>query len=377
MNCQERRSHCVKTTTPIYTRKRMKTYAGIIALLFTVSASFAADDPPASLYVPDGQLLSIPVKMYVSSTQLNLAMKPRLQLAAFEAHDRTTVTGLKKWEPFIVTPNQSWQEKVEGQNVTRRGTLLMFDLNKLELDWYKSTMRVTPILSWDPAEGSPQSVTPQIVGNWVYLGSRRTAILWTVVAISLLLGVIWRMTKTEGKGILHLVSGPDGYMSLWRTQLAVWTIAVGSMVFLFGIIQLDVPRIPDSLVVLMGMAIATGSLSALAGKGSQPVPSASNPAPTTAPSPSTALPSPPPAGPPPAAKPLLSHLISTFNFDVGRAVLSVSKAQMVFWTGIIVVLFVVKSLLSGELWTVPWELVTLTGVSQAGYVGDKALQASK
>jgi hypothetical protein len=50
---------------------------------------------------------------------------------------------------------------------------------------------------------------------------------------------------------------------------------------------------------------------------------------------------------------------------------------MVFWTGVIVVLFVVKSLLSGELWAVPWELVTLTGVSQAGYVGDKALQGKK
>ena len=50
---------------------------------------------------------------------------------------------------------------------------------------------------------------------------------------------------------------------------------------------------------------------------------------------------------------------------------------MVFWTGIILVLFVVKSLGSGELWSVPWEMVTLTGVSQLGYLSDKALQRPK
>lgn len=350
----------------------MKRNTVILFLLFAASGAFAADDPPPSLYVPDGQLLSIPVKVYVSSANFNLTTKPRLQLAGFKAHDRTTVIELKKWEPFVATPNQSWTEKVEGQSVTRRGTLLMFDLNQLKLDWYKSTMRVTPILTWQPADGPAGGSASEIVGNWVYLGSRRNALFWTVIAIGLLYGLIWRMARGQGKSILHLVSGPDGYMSLWRTQLAVWTLAVGSMVFLFSIIQLDVPRIPESLVVLMGMAVATGSLSALAGKGPQPATAASAPAPILAATPPGA--SSPPVGPPPAAKPLWSHLISTFNHETGHVVLSVSKAQMVFWTGVIVVLFVVKSLLSGELWAVPWELVTLTGVSQAGYVGDKALQ---
>jgi hypothetical protein len=43
----------------------------------------------------------------------------------------------------------------------------------------------------------------------------------------------------------------------------------------------------------------------------------------------------------------------------------------------ILVLFVVKSVLRGELWEVPWEVVTLTGVSQAGYLGDKNLDPAK
>jgi hypothetical protein len=349
-------------------------FSVIAVLLFAPSTAFAADDSQASLYVPDGQLLSIPVKVYVSSVNLDLIAKPRLQLAGFKAHDRTTVTELKKWEPFLATPNQSWTEKVEGQNVTRRGTLLMFDLNQLKLDWYKSTMRVAPILTWEPADPQPSNGT-ELVGNWVYLGSRCNAAFWTVIAIGLLVGIIWRMARVHKKSVLHLISGLDGYMSLWRTQLAVWTLAVGSMVFLFGIIQLDVPRIPESLVVLMGMAVATGSLSAIAGKTDHPspdtAPEQTNPA-TPDPTPASSA-----AKRTPAPKPLWSHLISTFNSETRQVGLSVAKAQMVFWTGVIVVLFVVKSLLSGELWAVPWELVTLTGVSQAGYVGDKALQGKK
>lgn len=38
-------------------------------------------------------------------------------------------------------------------------------------------------------------------------------------------------------------------------------------------------------------------------------------------------------------------------------------------------LFIVKSILLGALWPVPWELVALTGMSQAGYIGDKYVQS--
>lgn len=142
-------------------------------------------------------------------------------------------------------------------------------------------------------------------------------------------------------------------------------------------------------MVLMGMSVATGSLSAIADKSKKPT-SPSTAAPgtqagsatsteqavgpdpsvaTTSGQASAAVPSPPQSD-----KPRLFHLIGSWNFDFQKVVLSVPKAQMVFWTGIILVLFLFKSWWSGELWEVPWELVTLTGVSQAGYVGDKALE---
>lgn len=44
---------------------------------------------------------------------------------------------------------------------------------------------------------------------------------------------------------------------------------------------------------------------------------------------------------------------------------------MVFWTVIVVCLFLVKSFLGDALWSVPWEMVALTGFSQFGYLGDK------
>jgi len=111
---------------------------------------------------------------------------------------------------------------------------------------------------------------------------------------------------------------------------------------------------------LMGMSVATGGLSAIAARSKQKY--QDDTAEST-------------EGPKKNHKPEFSDLISSYNQDLKVVVLSVPKAQMLFWTGIILILFVAKSILTGELWDVPWEMVTLTGVSQAGYISDKALQA--
>jgi hypothetical protein len=372
----------------------------------SLSPSLSASPPP-QLYVPDGQILSEPVKVFVALANLDADKKPRLR------EGRPTDTSKpKEWDPFIVAPNQVWTERVAGQNIERRGTLLLFDLSQLEIAWYKSTTRFTPVLSWQsPDAGNP----PIIVGQAVYLGRNVVAGLWTILVVFLLLWLImWMARKAmmarkdaenlKGLRVFYLLSGHDNYMSLWRTQLAAWTIAVGGMVFMFGLIQFGIPRIPESLVALMGLSVATGGLSAIADKskkaarsnGAATTPAASspldattapaNPPPTLAPKLSEQKVSEQPSasagkgvasGPPFARKPLWAHLISTWSFDINNIVLSVPKAQMVFWTGIILVLFVVKSVLRGELWEVPWEVVTLTGVSQAGYLGDKTLERPK
>ena len=55
--------------------------------------------------------------------------------------------------------------------------------------------------------------------------------------------------------------------------------------------------------------------------------------------------------------------------------LSLSRLQMLFWTIVMIIMFVSKSLITGALWEIPWTLVALMGVSQAGYIGGKFGQA--
>jgi hypothetical protein len=349
------------------TQKNMKPPLSLLVLLVTSTA--IAQEPSASpspsplpqMFVSDGQILNAPIKVFVSFANIDRNMKPRLQLAPFQAQSRTNIN-LKEWEPFVIAANQTWTEKVAGQDVERSGTLLMFDLNQFSVDWWKSSTRVTPVLTWQSTD--PANPKPMLVGQSLYLGKGLVAGAWTflvVVALIVLIIVIARVkkpVKTEEdtkektiKNAVYLLCGPDNYMSLWRTQLAVWTIAVGSMVFLFGIIQLQVPRIPESLVALMGLSVATGGLSNLT---------------DTKRTKNHKI------------KPRFFHLLTSYSEEAAdKVVLSVSKAQMVFWTGVILVLFILKSLSSGELWDVPWELVALTGVSQAGYVTDKAVERQK
>jgi hypothetical protein len=68
--------------------------------------------------------------------------------------------------------------------------------------------------------------------------------------------------------------------------------------------------------------------------------------------------------------PKLGDLVLNFPND-GPPQLSLARAQMLMWTLLLVTLFVSKSAVNGALWNVPWELVALTGISQAGYVAPK------
>jgi hypothetical protein len=362
--------------------------------------------PAARIFVPDGQLVSSPIKVYVTPLNLDSPNSPTLRLVPLQHWNGGQITDVPKCELVLVAPNQFWTETIAGQAVQRQGTLLIFDARKsFSIQRFKSTSRATPILTWSNPNDTKSE--PKLVGEPIYLGNFGPAVVWTLATIVAMLLLIRGMVKKTKPSVLYLVSGPDDYMSLWRTQLAAWTIAVGSLVFLFGIIQLRVPRIPESLVALMGLSVATGGLSAVADRtkeqksrnppSAQSTQTAAPPAnggatssstPATAPgtpgadaattaSTPAAAPPAPTLAPPKAAKPQLSHLISTYDPHIKAVVLSIPKAQMVFWTGVILILFVLKSWLNGELWEVPWEMVTLTGVSQAGYIADKAVETAK
>lgn len=344
------------------------------------AAAPSAPTRTTRLYVRDGQLVSHIFTVLVTDV-VDETMNPKLYLTGSHWMQRPLAIEMEPIAPLTVAPRQTRTMMVNGQQVSVEGTLLIFDLNKYSVHWYKSAVRLLPRLEWTvPASIEGQSPIHRIAvaEQEIYLGNMTGASLWTA-AIMLLVTVallVWSKSKSENISTfrpnrwLLLVTGPDGYLSLWRTQLMLWTYAVGSLVFLFGLLRLKVPEIPDSLVALMGMSLLTG-LGAKVGAGNSPgtAPPVVQPtAPVQPADPSPAL--------QPNQRPLAqwSDLVSTWNSVTNQVELSVPKAQMVIWTAVIVTLFCVKSWLDGTLWEVPWQMVALTGFSQAGYVGDKFIK---
>jgi hypothetical protein len=171
----------------------------------------------------------------------------------------------------------------------------------------------------------------------------------------LVIGVLsWRAKGNP----LYLLTGVEGRLSLAQTQIALWTIAVGGVVLGYGMLRLEIPTIPNSVLALMGASLATGGL-AFFGDARKQAASADG-APALAPVPAQAGPASPP-------RPLaLRNLVLVFPPAEGE--LSLSKAQMLFWTILLLILFLSKSVLDGAIWEVPWALVALMGFSQAGFV---------
>jgi len=67
----------------------------------------------------------------------------------------------------------------------------------------------------------------------------------------------------------------------------------------------------------------------------------------------------------------VSDLVSIPSPDGTTTTLALSRAQMLFWTLIVVAMFIAKSVMTQSLWDIPWALVALLGVSQVGYLGGK------
>ena len=131
----------------------------------------------------------------------------------------------------------------------------------------------------------------------------------------------------------------------------MWTIVVGSVVLGYGLVRLQIPDIPGSLIVLMGASLATGGVAYFQDAQKQHAAAAAGAAPMQ-------------------RGWALGDLVRLFNVG-GPPELSLAKAQMLFWTLLLLVLFISKSILDGAIWEVPWPLVALMGFSQAGYLAPK------
>jgi len=306
------------------------------------------------MYVRDGQLKSAWFEVYITE-EIASDMQPRLNLAPIHQRSGLNATNSQQFYGYAY-PNQHWEETLNGKPIPYEGTLLLFDLSDYEIPLFRSAARATPSVTWLPAgaDNKPRLVISQ---GAVYIAHQGNALLLTSIVMVLVVFLIGQWAKAKSPRHLRrmLISGPDGYLSLWRTQLAAWTVVVGAMVFCFGIMRLEVPGIPETLVTLMGMSLLTGGLSSAKNHSDAAARAAGHH----------------PGVPENPNKPSLADLIADYDFRTRKVLLSLPKAQMAFWTILMLLLFVGKTLTEGRLWEVPWQLVTLTGFSQAGYIGDK------
>jgi hypothetical protein len=297
------------------------------------------------IYMPDGQLKSHSIRVYIEADILS-SQKPRLRLLQDHAVTEKNVKEALEKEPFVVAPGHQWMQSIDGQRVSRTGTLLLFDLSNLDLE-LKPMIRVTPQVAWT------DSVERVAIGeNEVNVGNIVAAISWTLVAVVAALALIILLSMGRASNPILFLTGSDGHLSLAQTQIAFWTVAVGGVVLGYGLIRLAIPDIPTSLLVLMGASLATGGIGFFKDAQKQQV----------AVNAGVAV---------PRRNPALGDLVRTFPPTGEDPELSLAKALMIFWTVLLLVLFVAKSIVDGAIWDVPWALVALMGFSQAGYLAPK------
>ena len=310
--------------------------------------------PPLTLYMPDGQLASHSIRVYVTRDIPETA-KPKLQLFGDNAVVKPpngSADGF--WEPRLVAPGQKWTEPgPDGKTeVSRDGTLLLFDLNAIAFD-RRAMRRLMPVITWKEGE-KPWVVVGQ---GEVNLGSTTWTAVWTSVVVVTALFMVFVLSWIGGNrwSPVSFLTGVDGHLSLAQAQVAAWTVAVGSIVLAYGLVRLKIPEVPESLLALMGASLATGGIGFFRDAVKQQAAAGAG------------------AAIPKVDSWHLSDLLRIFTPGSGQQAgeLSMAKAQMLFWTVLLIVLFIIKSVLDGAIWDVPWELVALMGFSQAGYLAPK------
>jgi hypothetical protein len=380
--------------------------------LEAASAAAGADPPQAAasapeavgrLYMADGQLVSWDLKVFVTA-DVPANQVPSLCLLTGHFVSKATAGEKRPIPARLVARRQSWTggHAEDGAQTQHVGTMLLFKVPNDVIPPWKPMMRVRPLLQWVGADGHAVSVLGQ---REVNIGNAVPAWAMTIALVAAFaVGIVLLARRTQHPGGFLL--GDDGRLSLSSLQMALWTLVIGAVVFFFGVVQLDVPDIPASLVVLMGMSLVTrGVTSHATDKAAAATATAAAAAPADAANaaasaagdaavaavveavagPTAALPAPgvaPVAAPAPApltakaAADSRSHwhwsdLISDTAPEGQPRPLSLSRAQMLFWTLLLIILFLSKSILSGMLWEVPWELIALMGISQAGYLAPK------
>ena len=127
---------------------------------------------------------------------MTAAQKPQLRLYRNHAITQASADEDTPLSPVLVAPNQQWTETELGRQVSRTGTILVFDTSAMSLAG-KAMVRVRPLLFWDGGGC--------VLGEReVNIGDIRYAIAWTVavVVIGLLLVLVLARAKKENPMLL-------------------------------------------------------------------------------------------------------------------------------------------------------------------------------
>lgn len=305
------------------------------------------------VYMEDGQIYTRDVRVCVPDRKITLEMNPRLSLG-------TTKRKRKKIAPIEIATNQQWKEI--GKEGIQTGTLLLFNLAEsgYSMSIFKACERVLPILRWQESETSSQDKEISgkemiaVSARYIVLGNEIGAFILTLIMVLIFLFIIKLFFNQYKDKLSDLIVILGGKVSLSLFQMALWTVVLGFMVMWFGLMRLKVPHIPDTLVLLMGLSAGTSAVGhfqehrlrkqidkGLVIKSKTKI-----------------------------NKKLSSMLMISIN---GEEDPSLAKAQLLFWTFITIILFVVKSYLEGELWDIPYQLVFLMGISQGTFLARKQM----
>lgn len=349
-----------------------KIYLSLVFFLLPSLFNFAEENGSKPvLIMNDGQLRSHPVKVFIANVNITAEMEPELYLIGIYQRTRVkfgdVLNSSHPFKPYQVASGQTISQNISGVPVTIQGTMMIFDLSSIEMPFYDAGMRVLPVMKWVGSKNSKESqadikYSRVISESEIYIGNGTGGIFYTFIFLIVMMLIIFSFEWIRKKRPLDVIRTYDGKISLSLMQMAMWTIAVGAMVFLFGLMHLDVPDIPDSLIVLMGLSVVSG-----------------------------------------AAGHYQSHLMKDLNKSLGRDISrdtikegyfsglasvinitienkeypSMAKAQYLFWTVAAIILFVYKSSVEGKLWSVPEELVFLMGISQASYLVRNQMEIMK
>jgi len=296
-----------------------------------------------SMYMPDGQLIDRPIHVYLQGIDDSVLQNARLSLE-HRKRDKN-VTDKISAKVRRILQNQQYEMEVKGKKETTSGTELIFFFteDQVEIPWYKAGTVFLPILYNEQGKAIVRS--PE-----VYIIHKLGTIIFVFMIIAPIVLIINFLARTDRRlfGIKELLRTADGRMSVSLTQAFLWTLAVGASVLMYGVSRLEVPDIPVSLWVLMGMSAATGVIGHYqADSVNKERVSRGATAKREAAS--------------------LKQLVMVKLPD-GTDDPDLSKAQLLFWTVITLAIFIMKSYTAGTLWDVPESLLVLMGISQMGYV---------